>query len=130
MSRAMTASPKPSFRASWRVGDAVVGIGNAGWTTSKNEHPCPCRNCSQGLPAEKTGRESSCGMPHKQLSQQFNLDRTSDTAFAVAISSTVLRPGLKPACSSVGSSFALVLSHLRITRSMIALGWLIRLMVR
>ena len=30
-----TASPKPSFRAPWRVGDAVVSTGNAGWTASK-----------------------------------------------------------------------------------------------
>ena len=34
MSHAMTASPKPSFRAPCRVGDAVVWRGNAGWTTS------------------------------------------------------------------------------------------------
>ena len=45
MSHATTASPKPSFRAPWRVGDAVVGRGNAGWTTSKSGHPCPCQNC-------------------------------------------------------------------------------------
>ena len=51
---ATTASPKPSFRAPWRLGDAVVGRGNAGWTTSKSEHFCPCQNCSQGPPAEKT----------------------------------------------------------------------------
>ena len=25
-------------------------------TTSKGGHPCPCQNCSQGPPAEKTGR--------------------------------------------------------------------------
>ena len=30
MSRATTASPKPSFRASWGAEDAVVGRGNAG----------------------------------------------------------------------------------------------------
>ena len=36
VSHATTASPKLSFRASWKVGDAVVGKGNAGWTTSKN----------------------------------------------------------------------------------------------
>ena len=29
--------------------------GNAGWTTSKRRHPCPCQNCSHGSPAEKTG---------------------------------------------------------------------------
>ena len=32
-----------------RVGDTVVGRGKAGWTKSKNGHPCPCQNCSQGL---------------------------------------------------------------------------------
>ena len=37
-------------------GDAVVGSGNAGWTTSKGGHPCPCQNCSQPSPTEKTGR--------------------------------------------------------------------------
>ena len=54
----MTASAKPSFRVPWRVGNAVVGRGNAGWTTSKSGHSCPCPNCSQWLPAEKTGRGS------------------------------------------------------------------------
>ena len=46
------------------------------------------------------------------------------------VCSTVLRPGLKLACSSASSSSALSLSRLRTTRSMILLGWLIRLMVR
>ena len=55
MSHAMTTSPNPSVRAPWRVGDAVVGKGNAGWRTSKSERPCLCQNCSQGPPAEKTG---------------------------------------------------------------------------
>ena len=26
---------KPSFRTPWRVGDAMVGRGNVGWTTSE-----------------------------------------------------------------------------------------------
>ena len=39
VSHVTTSSPKPSFRAPWRVGDAVVGRGNAGWTTSKSGHP-------------------------------------------------------------------------------------------
>ena len=63
MSYATAASPKPSFRALWRVGDAVVGRGNAGWTTSKTVHPCPCQNCSQGPPAEKSGRGSLLNRP-------------------------------------------------------------------
>ena len=58
MSHAMTASPKPFFRAPRRVGNTVIGRGNAGWTTSKSEHPCNCQNCSQGRSAEKTGRGS------------------------------------------------------------------------
>ena len=48
-----TASLKPYFRTLWMVGDAVVGRGNAEWTTPKSGHPCPCQNCSQGPPAEK-----------------------------------------------------------------------------
>ena len=44
------------------------------------------------------------------------------------IFSTVLRPGLKPAGSSASSFSALALSRLRMTRSMILLGWRIRLM--
>ena len=43
MSHAMTASPKPSLKAAWRLGDAVVGRGNAGWTSLKGGHPCPCQ---------------------------------------------------------------------------------------
>ena len=55
---ATTVSSKPSFRAPWRVGNAVVGGSNAGLTTSKSGHPCPCQNCTQGPPAEKTGEGS------------------------------------------------------------------------
>ena len=58
MSHATTDSPKPSFRAPWRVGNTVVDRGNAGWTTSNSEHICPCQNPSQGPSAEKTGRGS------------------------------------------------------------------------
>ena len=46
------------------------------------------------------------------------------------ICSTVLRPDLKPACSSASSSSAVALSRLRTTQSMVLLGCLIRLMVR
>ena len=49
---------QPLQNRHWRMGDAMAGRGNAGWTTSKNRHPCPCQNCSQGPPAEKTGRGS------------------------------------------------------------------------
>ena len=53
MSHATTASSKQSSTAPWRVCNAVVGGGNAGWTTSKSEHSCPCQNSSQGPPAKK-----------------------------------------------------------------------------
>ena len=63
MSHAATASPNPPFRAPWRVGSIMVGRGNAGWMTSKSGHLHPCRNCSQGPPAEKTGRGSLLNHP-------------------------------------------------------------------
>ena len=44
MSHTTTASPKSSFGTPWRVDDAMFGRGNAGWTTSKSGHPCPCLN--------------------------------------------------------------------------------------
>ena len=44
MSRSMTASPESSSRAPWRVGDAVVGRGNAGRTTSKSGRPWRYKN--------------------------------------------------------------------------------------
>ena len=55
MSHAMTASPKPSFRAPRRVGDFVVGRGNTGWTTSKSGYPWTCQNNLQWPSSEKTG---------------------------------------------------------------------------
>ena len=58
MSRTMAISPKPSFRAPWRVNKAMVGRGNAGGTTSNSGHPFLCQNCSQWPVAEKTGRRS------------------------------------------------------------------------
>ena len=58
-----TTFPKPPFRAPWRMGDAVVGRGNAGGTTSKSGHICPYQNCSQGPPAEKTEKGSRLNRP-------------------------------------------------------------------
>ena len=55
---------KPLLRASWMVGDAVVDRGNAGLTTSKNEHPCPCQNRSQRPPAGKKTKQKH---PEKDL---------------------------------------------------------------
>ena len=75
---APTASPKPSFRARWRVDDAVVGRGNDVRKASKNRHICPCHNCSQEPPAQKTGRGSllnrpSCP-PDDSISQRAELN--------------------------------------------------------
>ena len=58
MSHATTAAPKPSLKAPWRMGDTVVGRGNAGWTTWKSGHSCPCQSCVQWPSAAKTGRGS------------------------------------------------------------------------
>ena len=56
-------SPKPSFGAPWKVGDAVVGRENAVWKTSQSGHPCPCQNCSLRPPAERTRRGSLLNHP-------------------------------------------------------------------
>ena len=55
MSHTTTASPKISLRAPWKFGNAVVGRGNAGWTTSKSGHSCLCQNCPQQPSAGKAG---------------------------------------------------------------------------
>ena len=77
---ATTASPKPSFRAPWRMGDAVVGRGNAGWTTPQVGHICPCQNRSWGPPAEQTRRGSLLNHPSCPLDdpigQATELNRT------------------------------------------------------
>ena len=44
MSHATTASLRPFFRAPLKMGDAMAGKGNAGWTTSKSGHPCLSQN--------------------------------------------------------------------------------------
>ena len=43
--------------------DAVVRRGDAVWTTLKAGHLCPCQNCSQWPPGEKTGRGSMPNRP-------------------------------------------------------------------
>ena len=43
----------------YRVGEARVSRGNAGWMMSKSEHPCPCQNCQQCL-AQKRLEEDLC----------------------------------------------------------------------
>ena len=64
-----TASQKTSFREPRKVGDVVVGRENAGLTTSKSGHLCPCQDCSQGLPAGKTGRRSLLNRPSCPLDE-------------------------------------------------------------
>ena len=71
ISHAMTASPKPSFRVPWRVGNTVVMRGNTGWTTSKNGHPCPYQNCLQGPPAEQIERGSLLNCPSCPLTTKW-----------------------------------------------------------
>ena len=59
MSHAMTASPKPSFRAPWSEGDAVVGRGNAG--------------CMAELP-----KRASCRKDWKRISVESSLMSPDD----------------------------------------------------
>ena len=63
LSCTMTASPKPFFKAPWKVGNAMVSSGHAGWTKSQSGHPCPCQNCLWRPPAEKTGTGSLLNHP-------------------------------------------------------------------
>ena len=55
---------KTILQGTMEGGRRSVGRGNAGWTTSKSGHSCPCQNCPQGPPAEKTGRGSLLNRPH------------------------------------------------------------------
>ena len=59
----IAASQKPCFREPWRVGDAIVSRGHAGYTTSKCGHLYLCQNRSQQPRAEKTGRGSLLDHP-------------------------------------------------------------------
>ena len=59
MSSAPTASPKPSFRASWRVSKTVVSRRNAEWTTSKKDIPLHASNAADGL-TQKRLEEDLC----------------------------------------------------------------------
>ena len=54
MSRATTAFSKTILQGTLDGGHG----GNAGRTTSKSGHSCPCQNCPQGSSAEKTGGAS------------------------------------------------------------------------
>ena len=53
MAHATTASPKPSFTAPWRVGDAVVGRGNAGLDNIKEWTSLPSPELLTGVSCKK-----------------------------------------------------------------------------
>ena len=62
------------------MGDAVVSRGNAGWTTLKSGHPCPCQSCSHG-PLQKRLEENFCWIvphvpPNDPISQGAELNWT------------------------------------------------------
>ena len=62
-SHTATASPKPPFKAPWRMDNNVVSRGTAGWTTSKRGHSCICQNHWQGPLAEKAEKRSLLNCP-------------------------------------------------------------------
>ena len=53
-----------------RVGNAVVGRGNAGWTTAKSGHPYPCQTCLL--------RMASCRKDRKRISAESSLTSPDD----------------------------------------------------
>ena len=59
MSHTMTASPKPSFGALWRVGNTMVSRRNARWTKSKSDTPAHARTAHKGL-LQKRLEEGLC----------------------------------------------------------------------
>ena len=117
ITRAMTAPPKPSFRAPSRVGDVVVGRGNSGWTTSKS-----CQNCSKWPPAEKTGKGSlldhpSCpppSSPDNLVGQGLNwTEQKKGTLLPrvnLLVTDSVYTPCARPAASVVNSGHRQCLS--------------------
>ena len=68
MLHAITVSPKPSFRAPQRMGGAVVGRGNAGWTTSKSVHARPTH---KGLLQKRLGEDLCWIVPRVTLTTQL-----------------------------------------------------------
>ena len=64
MSQATTTSPKPSSRVPWMVTPYFSSEEMLdGQHQGVDIPPCPCHNCSQGPPAEKTGRGSLLNHP-------------------------------------------------------------------
>ena len=105
MSQATTASPKPSFGASWRVDDAIVSRGNAGWTTSKSGHPCPCQNSSRGRPAKRSGRVSLLNRPSRP---------PDDPVSQRTVLNTVRGGALSPALNPLYSQYMIAVFELRL----------------
>ena len=89
--------PIPSSMAPWRMNDTVVTRGNAGWTTSKSGHPCPCQNHSQGPPAENLEEDFSWIAPHVTPMTQ-SVKGLNWTELKVRIQLYLLRllPGILP----------------------------------
>ena len=70
-------SPKPFFWATWRLGDAVVSRGNAGWTTPKSRHLDQCQNCSWWWPPLEDWKRISAESSLVSLWQSsWSTDRT------------------------------------------------------
>ena len=90
----------------------MVGRGNAGWTTSKSVHICPCQNCLQGPPAEKTGRGSlqnrfSCP-PDDLIGQgtelKLILDKLIDAGFIYLCTKQIIATALSEAFQIISCS--------------------------
>ena len=117
MPYATTASPKSSFKSARRMGDAVVDRGNAGWTTSKNGHPCPCQSCSQGPPAEKNGRGSLLNRPSCPPDESIGQGTEVNWTVKVNVLLTHNSDGFRSGCYTVYSqltgiySFDEMLAH-------------------
>ena len=59
MSHAMTASPKPSFRAPWRVGNAVIAVEMLDEQRQRVDIPAHARTAHKGL-LQKRLEEGLC----------------------------------------------------------------------
>ena len=64
MSHTTTASPKPSFGASWWVGDSVIGRGNTGWTHQRVDIPAHARTAHKGLLQKRLEEDICWIIPH------------------------------------------------------------------
>ena len=73
-----TSSSKPSFRALWRAGDALVGSRNAGWTTSKSRYPWPMPELhTKGFLQKRPEKDVYwiiCHIPDNSIGQETELN--------------------------------------------------------